>query len=142
MRLKPYWAIDISTIKPDHRDLISFCDTTQLELQSWQVSLAYVFLFQNDSTANLRDCPISRVMRNSLSPHADKINRYNSYPCRQTFKNVFLVRKPGAKSLNFWSRLELEVLLAAILDLDGWKSRENVSKWCRKVIITNANKTA
>jgi len=43
MLLKPYLAIDISTIKPDIRDPISFCDTTQLELQSWQVSLACVF---------------------------------------------------------------------------------------------------
>jgi len=81
MCLRPHRATYISTTKLDIPDLVSFFDTTQPVLKLWQVSFAYLFLFWNDRTMNLRDRPISRVMlamRNSLSPKVDTINHYNS----------------------------------------------------------------
>jgi len=41
--------------------VVLFCDTTLLVLRAWEVSLACLFSFYNDRTANLRYRPISRV---------------------------------------------------------------------------------
>jgi len=62
MRLRPFWATYISTSKLGIPSLVSFCDTILLALQAWAVSLAYLFSFLNDRTANLRDRPILRVL--------------------------------------------------------------------------------
>jgi len=70
VHLRPYWATYFLTSTLGIPNLVSFLDITQLTLQSWLVSLTYLF-FVNDRTANLRGRPISWVvlaMQNSLSP--------------------------------------------------------------------------
>jgi len=54
-------------------------------------------------------------------------------------RNAFYIKKPGATSPNLRSKPEPEVVLAAILDTIGAKSREDASKRHWRDIVTGAS---
>jgi len=57
-------------------------------------------------------------------------------------QNVFPNWKLGVKSRNLQSKLELEVVLAAILDSEGAKSCKSAFIRRQKAITANASETA
>ena len=59
-----------------------------------------------------------------------------------TATNELPNRKPGARSRNFWSKPEPEVVLATILDSESAKCRENARERRRNVGIAVARERA
>ena len=77
---------------------------------------------------------ICSIPRGAERPH-------NVTSCRRTARNAFYARKPGARSPNLRSKPEPEVVLAAILDTIGAKSREDALKRHWRNLIAGASET-